>query len=165
MLLLCLSPMWQLNSLASADVFPHCLHLYVIIFSRNADSANRFGRNSTDARHHALAMLVSNAHLGQQMLQIRNTHNRRENTDFQQQKRVKYPKRLPLAAFSSRRQGWVPGHAQTLSRVDRPGSFFFRSFVNGIYFTSGICPFFLDWAVCHCHLQLWPQFLCRKSCL
>ena len=82
-------------------------------------------------------------------------------TNFQR-KIAKYPKRLPSAAFSARRRGWVPVYAQTVSRVHWPESFFMASFVK-VSFTSRIRPFFLDWAVYHCHLQLWPQYLCRKS--
>ena len=47
---------------------------------------------------------------------------------------MKYPKRFPPAAFSTRRRGWIPVYAQTFSRVHRPerlGKFLFGSFVNG----------------------------------
>ena len=91
----------------------HFLHLCLLIFSGNANSADRFGRNPADARHHALAVLVSNVHLGQKI------YITGKNTDFQR-KSVIYPKRFPPAAFSARRHRWVPVYAQTLSRVHRP---------------------------------------------
>ena len=139
----------------------HFLHLCLLIFSRNADRANRFGRNPADARHHALAVLVSNVHLGQKR------HNRKKYR-FPKTKR-KIPEEVPSCNLFCQETEVGPSlcsnalESRQAWALVKTKSFFGIISLNMNFLTSWTRPFFLDWAVYHCHLQQWPQFLCRKS--